>query len=177
MASQGVEGEHAQMRRQAEALATAAGKSLEDAIAEGQVSEQELFQPTYVDIPNTQPPKKTVGWDQLTDKRFPPLQEPLLSAGAAYAIVVNADGYCPTHNNKFCQPLTGDAAKDLAGNRTKRVFTDTVGQRCTKHEGLLVQTYLRDTGETMHDLSVPVYVKGRRWGAVRVGYVARAVAD
>ncbi len=34
----------------------------------------------------------------------------------------------------------------------------------------LLQRYQRDTGEDMTDLSVPVYVKGRHWGAVRVGY-------
>jgi methyl-accepting chemotaxis protein len=116
--------------------------------------------------------KKTTGWDRLTDRVFPPLQEPLLAQGAAYAIVVNADGYCPTHNEKFSCPLTGDPATDLANNRTKRVFDDPVGKRCPQHQGVLVQTYLRDTGQAMHDLSVPVHVRGRHWGAVRVGYLA-----
>lgn len=36
--------------------------------------------------------------------------------------------------------------------------------------GLLLQTYRRDTGEIMHDLSVPVYVNGKHWGGFRIGY-------
>jgi len=33
----------------------------------------------------------------------------------------------------------------------------------------LFQTYLRDTGEVINDLSMPIFVQGRHWGAVRVG--------
>ena len=35
---------------------------------------------------------------------------------------------------------------------------------------LLLQTYSRDTGELMHDLSVPIMVGGRHWGGLRLGY-------
>jgi methyl-accepting chemotaxis protein len=34
----------------------------------------------------------------------------------------------------------------------------------------LLQTYRRDTGELMHDISAPIYVKGRHWGGFRIGY-------
>ncbi len=34
----------------------------------------------------------------------------------------------------------------------------------------LLQTYKRDTGEIMHDMSVPIRVKGRHWGGFRIGY-------
>jgi len=35
---------------------------------------------------------------------------------------------------------------------------------------VLLQTYTRDTGELMHDLSVPIQVQGRHWGGLRLGY-------
>jgi methyl-accepting chemotaxis protein len=34
----------------------------------------------------------------------------------------------------------------------------------------LLQTYRRDTGEIMHDMSAPIYVQGRHWGGFRIGY-------
>jgi methyl-accepting chemotaxis protein len=34
----------------------------------------------------------------------------------------------------------------------------------------LIQTYKRDTGEIIHDLSVPIYVGGQQWGGFRIGY-------
>lgn len=174
MALQDVDCEHARFKALALKAARDAGQVLEQAIANGSLQAGPLFEPVYTPVPGTDPPKNTVGWDSYTDQNFPAIQEPLLEQGAAYAIVVNRDGYCPTHNHKFSQPLTGDKVRDLAGNRTKRIFTDKVGQSCAAHESVLVQTYLRDTGETMHDLSVPVHVQGRHWGAVRVGYLAGA---
>ena len=67
--------------------------------------------------------------------------------------------------------MTGDEKKDFVSNRTKRVFGDPVGKRCGDHElPFLLQTYRRDTGEIMHDISAPVHVKGRHWGGVRIGY-------
>ena len=67
--------------------------------------------------------------------------------------------------------MIGDRARDLLNNRTKRLFDDPVGKRVGAHElPALLQTYRRDTGEIMHDLSVPIYVRGRHWGGFRVGY-------
>lgn len=174
MAAEGVDCDHSRFRTLAHQVAAEASRTLESALAAGRLRLDELFAPVYEDVDGTDPPKKTVGWDRFTDRAFPAIQEPVLEQGAVYSIVVNKDGYCPTHNTRFSRPLTGDYDRDLAGNRTKRIFTDKVGQACAKHAGVLVQTYLRDTGETMHDVSVPVYVQGRHWGAVRVGYASAA---
>lgn len=37
---------------------------------------------------------------------------------------------------------------------------------------LLFQSYLRDTGEVVNDLSMPIFLNGRHRGAVRVGFEA-----
>jgi len=77
----------------------------------------------------------------------------------------------PTHNRRFSQPLTGNEKVDFVNNRTKRVFDDPVGKRCGTHrQPFLLQTYRRDTGEVLHDISAPIYVKGRHWGGFRIGY-------
>ncbi|RUA23265.1 hypothetical protein DSL92_00520 [Billgrantia gudaonensis] len=65
----------------------------------------------------------------------------------------------------------GDYEHDLKLSRSKRIYDDPTGSRCGAHEKpLLLQTYKRDTGEIMRDLSVPVYVNGKHWGGFRVGY-------
>ena len=149
------------------------GRVLEQAVASGRIRPEDLFDRNYVPIPNTRPQKYTTKFDALTDELFPPIQEPILDANkeVVYAGAVDVNGYFPTHNKRYAQPLTGDEKKDLVGNRTKRIFDDPVGKRCVSHEQpFLLQTYRRDTGEIMHDLSVPIYVQGRRWGAFRLGY-------
>ena len=149
------------------------GQVLEEAVDRKQINIDDLFDQNYVPLAATRPQKFRTKFDELCDRILPPVQEPVLTANAeiAYAIACDQRGYVPTHNNRFCQALTGDEAKDTLGNRTKRIFGDPVGKRCGDHElPFLLQTYRRDTGEIMHDISAPVYVKGRHWGGVRIGY-------
>ena len=87
-----------------------------------------------------------------------------------FALSVDENGYAPTHNRKFAQPATGDPAKDLVSSRQKRIFDDDTAINAARNTTpFLLQTYLRDTGELLNDLSMPVSVNGRHWGAVRVG--------
>ena len=164
---------HERMPGIVQRLAKEVSALFEAAVERRQITLDELFDPEYTAIPDTKPQKFHTRYDALTDKLLPPLQEPLLETNPeiTYAIACNKDGYVPTHNNRFCQPLSGDEKKDFLNNRTKRVFSDPVGKRCGAHEvPFLLQTYRRDTGEIMHDISAPIYVKGRHWGGVRIGY-------
>ena len=134
---------------------------------------EDLFDQNYQPIPNTKPQKFHTRFDALADKLLPAIQEPYLDRHKeiAYAIACDRSGYVPTHNNRFCQALTGDEKRDFVGNRTKRIFSDPVGRRCGAHQQpFLIQTYRRDTGEIMHDISAPVFIQGRHWGGVRIGY-------
>jgi methyl-accepting chemotaxis protein len=164
---------HARLPEVVQAAAVEVGKIFEAAIDRGELKLEDLFDQNYSPIPNTKPQKFHTRYDSVADKLLPPLQEALLdrNPGLSFAISCDTNGYVPTHNRRYTQPLTGDEAKDMAGNRTKRIFSDTVGKRCGSHEApFLLQTYRRDTGEIMHDISAPVYVKGRHWGGFRIGY-------
>ncbi|MDP9107825.1 MAG: methyl-accepting chemotaxis protein [Pseudomonadota bacterium] len=166
---------HDPMRLAAIRAAATIGTLFSQAIAAGQITRAALFDRRYVPIPNTDPPKHSTAFDRFTDRVLPPVQEALLAElpQLAYAGAVDDHGYFPTHNKKFSQPLTGDHAHDLVNNRTKRIFNDRTGLRCGSNtRAFLLQTYQRDTGEVMHDLSVPIYVDGKHWGGFRVGYGA-----
>lgn len=144
----------------------------EEALRSGELSERDLFDSEFVPVPGTEPPKFSTGFDGFTDRVLPPLQEPFVArhAEVAFAAVCDRHGYIPTHNDAYCQPLTGDYDRDLVGNRTKRVYDDRTATRIGANDRpFLLQTYKRDTGEVMHDLSVPLVIAGRRWGAVRCG--------
>ena len=142
-------------------------------IDEGRISLDDLFDRNYQTIPGTRPAKFQTRFDRYTDQVLPAIQEPLLKGheGLVFAIACTQQGYVPTHNNVFSQALTGDAQVDSLQNRTKRKFADRTGIRCGSHQqAVLLQTYTRDTGELMHDLSVPIMLKGRHWGGLRLGY-------
>lgn len=179
LAHSGISTSHDAIRVATERGANEIGRVLEQALAGGQISETALFDRSYKPIPNTDPQKHTTAFDTFCDRVLPAVQESLLQTmpQLAYAGAVDNNGYFPTHNRKYSQPLTGDYETDLVNNRTKRIFNDRTGARCGSNTGpFLLQTYKRDTGEVMHDLSVPIIVNGRHWGGFRVGYRS-GVAD
>ena len=168
---------HDPIRIAAQQAAAEIGKLFSAAIKSGQISHEALFDRRYKPIPNTDPPKHSTRFDGFTDKVLPALQEALLASmpQLAYAGAVDSKGYFPTHNKKFSQPLTGDYDIDIVNNRTKRIFSDRTGSRCGSNtKAFLLQTYKRDTGEVMHDLSAPIYVDGKHWGGFRIGYRSAA---
>lgn len=172
LAQQRLAGRHQAVFHAAREAADEIGKLFEQAIKRGQLKASELFEPSYELIAGTRPPMYHTGFDRFTDRSLPAIQEPMLNHySLGYAIACDHNGYVPTHNQAVSQPPTGDYEHDLAFCRSKRIFDDPTGSRCGKHKNaLLLQTYKRDTGEVMHDLSVPVYVNGKHWGGFRVGY-------
>ena len=166
---------HRQVFDLAAGAAHAVQTVLEDAVRKRRLSVAQLYDEHYVPIAGTDPIKYHTHFDGLTDEILPPVQERLLAENEflVYAGAVDRNGYFPTHNRRFTQPLTGDRDRDLAGNRTKRLFSDRVGLTCGRHTApFKLQAYRRDTGELMFDLSVPIRACGRHWGGFRIGYRA-----
>lgn len=172
LAQQRLAGRHQAVFHAAREAADQIGQRFEQALKKGELTQAALFNPHYEPIEGTQPPMYHTGFDDVTDRLLPAIQEPMLNTlSLGYAIACDRQGYVPTHNQAVSQTPTGDYAHDLAFCRSKRIFDDPTGRRCGKHEQpLLLQTYKRDTGEIMHDLSVPIYVNGKHWGGFRVGY-------
>jgi methyl-accepting chemotaxis protein len=151
--------------------------ALEGAISSGRIGREALFSTEYKPIPDTFPQKFTTPFDRLFDEIVSPIQEETVTRDKRlfYAICVDRSGYVPSHNLRYTQRLTGDMIKDKDGNRTKRIFNDRTGLRAaTNEDPFLLQTYLRDTGEIMNDMSTPIIIAGKHWGGVRLGYSAEA---
>ncbi|TBX22144.1 methyl-accepting chemotaxis protein, partial [Bowmanella sp. JS7-9] len=168
-----VQDRNAKIREVAISAAATIADNFEQALKSGRISESQLFDSQYQPIANTDPIKYSTQFDKFTDEILPSIQEPILQQHdfIVYAGAVDRNGYFPTHNKKFSQPLTGNKDIDLVNNRTKRIFNDPTGKRCgANQEKFLLQTYKRDTGEVMHDLSAPIFVRGKHWGNIRIGY-------
>ena len=146
------------------------------AVDSGRFSLDEIFDENYQLIPGTDPKKYHTRYDSYLDETIKDYQDDFLNnAMVAFAVLVDRNGYLPTHNTKYSQPLTGNVEKDKINNRTKRIFDDPVGLRAAHYDGAdgkgyLQQVYERDTGEKMWDISAPVFVKGKHWGGFRIGY-------
>ena len=163
-----------------------------------------LFDVSRVPAEGFTPPKYHTRYDAAVDEDLMREMDAVKAREPAlvFALLIDLNSYGPIHNRDFCKDWTGDPAKDLAGNRIKRFFTDqrvlvrgarvglagadSLPDRATRvqleaagagdesrqgrPEDFLVQTYARDTGAILTALTAPVFVQGRRWGAVLLGW-------
>jgi methyl-accepting chemotaxis protein len=151
------------------------GDMFDSAVDAGLLTVNDVFDTSYVEIKgwNWGPkPKYHTRYDSLCDRSVLVFQDKLLEHDPDYLYAVGADvnGYVPTHNTSAQRPLDG-SERDLLENRTKRIFNSnsTEVNRVKSTEPFLKQVYHRDTGETLWDVSAPIWVKGKHWGAFVLG--------
>jgi HAMP domain-containing protein len=154
--------------------ARAYSSMFEEAIDTGYLSVRDVFDHDYQEIKGFDwgtVPRYHTKFDFFTDAKIIPIQETLMrSNDVLYAVGTDSSGYVPTHNIAYQQRPTGDIKTDLSNNRTKRMFTGDVPMKAVKSElPFLVQDYVRDTGQAAWDVSAPIDVKGKHWGAFRIG--------
>lgn len=140
-----------------------------DALGNG----HDIFDEAYKAVPNSNPQKYSTRYDKAVERQLQGAYDQLVAnvPGSVFSLCVDRKGYAPTHNSKYSRPLTGDLKKDLVESRDKRMFSDPVGLRAAQNlTPWLLQTYRRDTGEVLNDLSLPIEIEGRHWGAIRLGF-------
>jgi methyl-accepting chemotaxis protein len=138
-----------------------------------------IFDQSYKEIPGSNPKRYTTAYDSQCDRDLTALYDQVLNdtPGLVYSLSVDTNGYAPAHNAVFSNAASGDPAVDLVKCRHKRIFNDPVGIKLARNQkSSLFQTYVRDTGEILNDLSMPITINGRHWGAIRVGFKTELVA-
>lgn len=132
-----------------------------------------LWDTNYVQIPNTNPPQYDLSYQKPFAQEMCPLYDSWASQieGSPYSLTTNMDGYMPAHLSKCSHAPTGDYATDLLNSRARRKMADTGAIRAGQSNApFLFQTYVRDTGEVLSDISMPIMLQGRRWGTLRIGF-------
>lgn len=162
--------------RKAQAGAKRIGELFEAALKDGRIAEAELFDRDYRPIAGTNPTQYMTRYASLTDQLLPPIQEPLKQEDAQMVAACTCDlgGYIATHLQEFSKPQRpDDPVWNKANCRNRTIFNDRVGLAAgTNTKPFLVQAYRRDMGGgtfvLMKDISAPIYVNGRHWGALRL---------
>jgi methyl-accepting chemotaxis protein len=145
----------------------------DDLLQSGTLTENQLFDTFYIPIPNSDPPKYHTQYDRILEKVLKKILDSYLAKhdSLIYVVAVDVNGYVPTHNSRYFQPLSGNPQEDLMDSRSKRMFNDVTGLAAARSlQPFLLQRYSRDTGEVMYDMSLPIFIRDRHWGAIRIGY-------
>ena len=136
-----------------------------------------VFDTQYRPVPNTNPQKFLTAYSDAFVKEMQAVVDENVKKipGTIYCLAIDRKGYLPVHHGAVSKPMTGDPAKDLLKSRHQRIYQNnrTEQRRCSHTDPLLLQTYMRDTGEILNDLSMPIFVDGKHWGAFIMGFDPR----
>jgi methyl-accepting chemotaxis protein len=153
------------------------GAEFEAALARGDLTESQLFDERYREIPGTNPKQYLTEYVRFTDRVLPPIQDPLQNADPriVFCVAWAKGGYLPTHNPNYCQPQSADPVWNAAHCRNRRIYNDRAVKKVAQNtKRFLLQTYRRNMGGgnfmLIKDLSAPIFVRGRHWGAFRIGF-------
>lgn len=141
-------------------------------IEKAEKSGANIFDQNYQSIANSNPPKYRTSYDDKIDRSLTSIFDEMVAqnSGMAFALCVDKNGYAPAHISACSRTQCGDARQDLLFSRHKRIFNDAICLRgANSMNAYLLQTYQRDTGEMMNDLSMPIMIGNRHWGSIRLG--------
>ncbi len=133
----------------------------------------DVFDQAYRPVPDTNPQKFTTAYAAAFARELQPLfDEARRDLGSIYSVALDLNGYLAIHHSGVSEPLTGDPQVDLLKSRHQRIYftVETEKRRARNTETFLFQTYMRDTGEILNDLAMPIRVGGRHWGAMVNGF-------
>ncbi len=133
----------------------------------------DIFDQRYQPIAGTSPAKYHTSYDTRLEKQLQAVYDRVVQQvqGGRFCLLVDNNGYAPTHNSFYSKPVSGDPQQDLVNSRDKRIFNDSTGLKSARNKHpFLLQTYMRDTGEILSEIALPVMIGGRHWGAIRVGF-------
>lgn len=164
------------------ALSGAAAYSavLESGVDSGALTLADLLDPHYEEIQFPVPVEDKryhTKFDHYTDTHgIQQIEDAVLASSREfiYASGIDVRGYVPTPHKKYAEEPTGDLVRDRAVSRAKRKYDQPLHLAAAGYLGnepTLVQDYHRDTGELVWDVAAPIYVKGKHFGAFRVGVV------
>jgi methyl-accepting chemotaxis protein len=177
IANSGVETSDAPLIRSVIDTAKRISAAFEAAIERGEIRIEQLMDENYREIPGTDPKQYLTDYVEFTDRLLPPIQDPIQKSDPriVFCVAWAKGGYLPTHNPNYRLPQGPDPVWNNANCRNRRLFNDRAVKKVAANtKPFLLQTYRRDMGGgnfvLMKDLSSPIYVRGRHWGAFRMGF-------
>ena len=134
----------------------------------------DIFDQNYRPVPNTNPQKFTVGYGPALEREIQEFYDQCRDhfPSTKYLLAVDMNCFIYVHHKAVSQPLTGNPEHDLLHSRNQRFFKDNENEirRAKNTAPFLLQTFVRDTGEVLCDLSLPIHVNGRHWGGLIMGF-------
>ncbi len=164
-----------------QAMADEVALAYEEALRRHELTVDDLFDDTYTEIPNTNPPQYMARYTAVAERLLPTIQDKYLEAlpGVQFAITIDRNHYLAAHNSRYSKPQGPDPVWNKANCRN-RIFYAIRASVIAEHSAkdLRLSTMRRDLGGGQYQLmkvaSARIFLQGRRWGRGSIGYVPPA---
>jgi methyl-accepting chemotaxis protein len=148
-------------------------------LAAREITAEDLFDRQLVPVAGTNPQQFHTRYLDYLERVLPPVHDPVMALDPrmVFCAVTDHNLLIPTHIPAYRQKHGPDPIWNAAHGRNRRKYEDkTARGALSSTQPFLLQTYRRDMGggqfALMKDVSAPITVAGRRWGALRVCYRA-----
>lgn len=137
------------------------------------LTKEAVFDRNYIEIPGSNPKKYHTRYDVIFDTWIQNIEDQFLfDNDVEFAVLIDINGYVPTHNSKYSKPQTNNYAKDVIYSRSKRNFSAYEGiNKILAYSGndTIRELYHRDTGEIIWNIGAPVRLYDNKWGSFLIG--------
>lgn len=152
---------------------------IEDALGQGQLRADALFDTDYRALPGSEPTQYMTGFVSFADQFVRPMLDSATASHPAIVgcVLIDNNGHLPTHISARSQPQrAGDRVWNLENARNRQIFMDRQTRDALDREGdYFLFTYRQDFGDgryrALRSVFVPMIFAGRRWGLYELGYL------
>ncbi|MEO8546891.1 MAG: methyl-accepting chemotaxis protein [Sphingomicrobium sp.] len=158
-----------------EVTRTIAG-AIEQAIEEGDVTLEDVFDRNYQEIPGTNPVQYDCRFCDAADKYVQPILDRTKRTDERIigSAIGDSNGFLPTHLSERSQPPGPDPVWNDEHCRNKRIMIDDVTRNALlSNRPATLATYRMELGDKyipVKNVFVPLFIKGRRWGNFELAY-------
>lgn len=173
----GLAPEDSAMVAQAQEQAAQIVARTEAALKEGELSETELFDRDYIEIPGSNPVRfRTRLTDWAHEHWRPFLDERKASDDRILAAAcTDMEGFLPTHLTERSREPTGDVTHDTQYCRNGRKIFDPIDRKAKRSTAPYMMAVYRQEGDgknyiVVRNVYIPLIINGRRWGDFELAY-------
>jgi methyl-accepting chemotaxis protein len=165
------------MVERAQAAAREIAELTEAALDAGALSEAELFDYDYQEIPGSDPKRFANRLMPWADRVWRPVYDRICGSDPQIMAVACTDmnGHLPTHLSALSRKPTGDRAHDTKFCRNGRMILDPIDRKAKESGAPYMMAVYRQEGDgksykVVRNVYVPLTIGGRRWGDVELAY-------
>ena len=176
LANSGAEIDDTPFILKAQEMAQSITTGIERAIADGEVSDDQVFDRSYRPIQGSDPVQYENEFCEFADRHVRPLLDQCKASDSRIigCTIADKNGYRPTHLTERSQPHGADPVWNDEHCRNKRIFTDEQTEAAIASTNpAMLTTYRMELGDKfipVKNVYVPLFVNGRRWGNFELAY-------